>query len=140
MNIAFPRRNEAGRRPPFLAAILAGTALGVLSAVGIWQAVDSSSGAKPVSVARSLPGMEFFARDSRSLVLYLVDTPEDADMVSNGEEEAARERDAGGVPDPGYVVQIINMTAPYAEDALREVLDAWSTSPGGVRLVDYRSR
>ncbi|HLF76421.1 MAG TPA: hypothetical protein VJB57_02935 [Dehalococcoidia bacterium] len=139
MNIAVPQ-SKAGRKPPFILILVAGTALGIAGAFGIWEVNQPSSGSGSVAVSSALAKYEYVGQDTRTLVLYLVDSPEQTEMVRLGEQEAANERASAGMSDGNYTTMILSVTTPEEEANLSEVLEAWSTAPGGVRLIDYRSR
>jgi hypothetical protein len=105
--------------------------------VGIWQVTGSSSSSAPTIGA--IPTGYQFTRDTRTLVLYLVDAQAQADMVFAGEQEAARERESANIVDPNYILSVMNVTTLEDEQNLREVLEVWANEPGGVRLFDLRT-
>ena len=98
MNIAVPQ-SKAGRKPPFILILVAGTALGIAGAFGIWEVNQPSSGSGSVAVRSALAKYQYVGQDTRTLVLYLVDSPEQAEMVRLGEQEAANERASAGMAD-----------------------------------------
>lgn len=138
MNITFPQ-TRAGRRLPFWAVAIAGTALGISAGVGVWQIADSTSGPSQIAVT-TLPASYQSTRDDRSLVLYLVESQAQEDLVMAGEQEAARERESANAPDPNYVLAVMKATTPEEEQNVREILEAWSNSNSGVHLVDLRTQ
>ena len=134
MNVAIPGY-KLGRKPPVLLAAVAATALGIAATVGAWQLGPEVSSPTASAPQRNY---EFYATDTRTLWLYIVDSQEQEAVVRAGEQEAAMERASASIPDPNVTVLILKATTLDEEIIVSEVLEAWSTAPGGVRIVDLR--
>lgn len=135
MNIALPRTRTG--KAPYMAALFAACALAVVAAVGVWQATDfGTSSSAPA--ARSLP--YHFTPSQTSLLLYMVDSDAQADMIRWGENEAANERASSGIADPGYSVIILNVATPEDERNVAEIVENWTASNSTVNIFDWRGR
>jgi hypothetical protein len=137
MSVTYPEIKA--RKSPTLAVAIAGAALAIAAGVGVWQASGSPSevGRGPAATSAK-PALDYNVRNDRMLVLYLVDSQEQEDMVRANEAQAAQERASSGIPEPDYVFLVMKSTTPQELEGVREILDAWSTSSGGVFLSDLR--
>jgi hypothetical protein len=137
MNVAIPGY-KVGRKPSLFLAAVAATALGIATAAGIWQVAGSGSGGGSSAAGTVHRNYEFAGTDTRTLWLYIVDSPDQEAMVLAGEQEAAMERASANIPEPNVTVLIMKANTVDEEINVSEVLEAWSSAPGGVRIVDMR--
>ena len=139
MNIALPRTGTS-RRTTVIGMVLASSVLAVAAGLGVWQLSDSGSSSSSPAASPSIASQGWMTHSDKTLLLYLVDSDAQADMVRAGDQEAANERATSGMADPNYSLVILKVTTPEEEANVREVMEAWSTNGNGIMLEDIRGR
>jgi hypothetical protein len=74
------------------------------------------------------------------LVLYLVDSQAQSDLVWAAEAEATRERESVGGPYSQYSFIVLKVNTADDEGRVREVLEAWTARGMGIYISDLRGR
>jgi hypothetical protein len=136
VNSAAYREESEGRRLPVVGLAAAGLILAAALVAGFMGNRGGSDAAVPKAPApaQAVPFAPF--QDYPTLVLYIVDSQEQVQVALASEAQAGMERASAGIADPDYRVQIIDTSAPYGAEALRELLSNWSE---GLVTVDLRT-
>jgi hypothetical protein len=137
MTIALPTLKRTRVSSGFLALVVA---LGLIATIAAAVALTStysggSSGSTAVERRPVAAG-----RSHSSYALYLVADQEQANLVQWGIDEAARERDLAGIPEPNQVNVIFKVTTAEEERDANDLLDMWlAGEPDRVYIVDKRN-
>jgi hypothetical protein len=135
MTLALPtlKRTKTGAGLLALAA-----AVGLVIAIGAAVTISSGGDGSDTSTA-ARPSLNIREKSHPNYVMYLVGSQEQADYVQWGLDEAARERDSAGIPDPSETVMILKASTPEEEAYANEVLNLWfDGEPDSVSIKDLR--
>ena len=137
MTIALPTLKRTRASSGFLALVIAlGLIATIAAAVALTSTDSGGSGGSAASESRPVTT----GRTYSSYTLYLVANQEQADLVQWGLDEAARERDLAGIPEPSQVNVIFKATTPEEERDANELVEMWLVSqPQRVDIVDTRN-
>ena len=142
MNIAIPSTGHApsANFVSFLVALFLIAVFGILIALTP-GAGGQSGNSLPAPEPRPVPapGVAPAHQGHSLLLLYLVDSAEQADRAYAEAATAALERAAGGSPDANYGVVVLMASTPEEERRVNDLMDSWlNVEHHSVRITDLR--
>ena len=138
MNSTLPHP-KVGPWLPLLFGLIGASVLGIGAGLGTVKLIDSQW--HTADTALEAQSTSAVVSDAwPSVVVYLVDTPEQEDWVVAAEQSADADRASSNSVDPGYTYRILRMTAPDADASLTAIKDSFSSSPGALRVIDMRPK
>ena len=133
MNIAIPARK--GFKVQVLALCLAIAVFTAVTAGGAWGGIDLGGG---TTAPAPRENRFAFERTYPTLVLYLVNSQEQADHLHALQALAQAELYQSGSTEPDESIIVLVADTPDKELNAAEIVDYWTSAGSSVQVIDYR--